>query len=348
MKPLPLFIPSDINNFQQQQQNRMNQSHQQGGVPFYGHSSSFNGTTSASMNNSYNNPYGYPNATLLKSPRLLNYDLKKQYTPPPMLSPFRKGPGLFYNSKQIASILYAANNPLLSHSLSYSYPSTTSSFAHLTSLIQQQQQQQLLQQQNQRNSDSSRHELHHQSESFHDEYRPEQQEHDDHYNQDQDVENGKIVSIAKKQKISKLPCYDEEEEKQPARAIIEKEKPSNSDSSVIAITLTSKSSSVSDETNEDVAVTKSSQQVTCVQTTTTTTVELSASSSSAVLKPSLMRSRLLSQISSSSGGCAFFPDESANEAITAALIDCAEINTKPFVNLGEDYQADLPELRGNL
>jgi hypothetical protein len=57
----------------------------------------------------------YPNATLLKSPRLFNnydfnspeynFNLKKQYTPPPMLSPFRKGPGLFCNSKQFANYL---------------------------------------------------------------------------------------------------------------------------------------------------------------------------------------------------------------------------------------------------
>ncbi len=269
--------------------------------------------------NNHANQYGYPNATLLKSPRLLNYDLKKQYTPPPMLSPFRKGPGLFYNPKHFPMFLLPfmnntaaaaaavaanlnssssnrtnfANNPLmLNHSLSYSYPSTSSNFAHLNSLLQQQ-----------NSARNARQSLHHQSESFHDEYR----ESDGYY-------DDKMTPVAKKQKLEVYEEEDEElqHEKQPS---IENEKPSSS--SVIE-TLTSQSSSVSEEMNEEAG--KPEQQA---------AVELSASSSSAILKPSLMRSRLLSQISNSSGGCAFFPDESANEAITAALIDCAEINTKP-------------------
>ena len=51
----------------------------------------------AALHTNYlNSTSAYPNATLLKSPRLLNFDVKKQYTPPPMLSPFRKGSGLFW------------------------------------------------------------------------------------------------------------------------------------------------------------------------------------------------------------------------------------------------------------
>lgn len=42
----------------------------------------------------------YPNKTLLKSPHFY-FETKKQYTPPPMLSPFRKGPGLFCNSSKL-------------------------------------------------------------------------------------------------------------------------------------------------------------------------------------------------------------------------------------------------------
>ena len=41
----------------------------------------------------------YPNLTLLKSPHF-NFETKLQYTPPPMLSPFRKAPGLYFNTKQ--------------------------------------------------------------------------------------------------------------------------------------------------------------------------------------------------------------------------------------------------------
>ena len=93
-KPLPLIIPSDISSFaiqqqQQQQQNLLNYQYgqlngaSQHSIPYY-HQMSANAAT-------------YPHATLLKSPRLaLQSDLKKQYTPPPMLSPFRKGPGLYY------------------------------------------------------------------------------------------------------------------------------------------------------------------------------------------------------------------------------------------------------------
>jgi len=97
-KPLPLVIPSDISSFafqqqqqQQQLQNSLNYSlnnNSQHSIPYF-HQMSANPSTSSS--------HQYPSYTLLKSPRLaLQNDLKKQYTPPPMLSPFRKGPGLYY------------------------------------------------------------------------------------------------------------------------------------------------------------------------------------------------------------------------------------------------------------
>jgi hypothetical protein len=100
-KPLPLVIPSDISSFafqqqqqqqqQQQLQNSLNYSlnnNSQHSIPYF-HQMSANPSTSSS--------HQYPTYTLLKSPRLaLQSDLKKQYTPPPMLSPFRKGPGLYY------------------------------------------------------------------------------------------------------------------------------------------------------------------------------------------------------------------------------------------------------------
>jgi len=58
----------------------------------------------------------------------------------------------------------------------------------------------------------------------------------------------------------------------------------------------------------------------------------------------------VSQISMKSGNNeAFFADESmtANEALTAALLDCAELSTKPKVNIGDDFQAKIPKLKGN-
>jgi len=46
---------------------------------------------------------------------------------------------------------------------------------------------------------------------------------------------------------------------------------------------------------------------------------------------------------------AFFSEESmtANEALTAALIDCAEMTAKPKVNIGDEFQAKIPILKGN-
>jgi hypothetical protein len=80
-KPLPLVIPPNINSFEQQQKQ-------------------------INILNSMINSYGYPNVTLLKSPQVLKFqsnEIKKQYTPPPMLTPIRKGPGLFCNSNKLFS-----------------------------------------------------------------------------------------------------------------------------------------------------------------------------------------------------------------------------------------------------
>ena len=125
-KPGPLHIPSDISAFQKQQQ-QQEQLKQQllpppQIPPYYQHQHSYQSSLSS---------YVYPNATLLKSPRLVNYDVKKQYTPPPMLSPFRKRPGLFYN--YLTSILmmqqqqhqqqqnrHLSGAPVLNHSMSCS------------------------------------------------------------------------------------------------------------------------------------------------------------------------------------------------------------------------------------
>ncbi len=74
VKPVPLNIPSDISAFKQQQQLQKSQQQLLGPPaappPAYHHQSSVN------------NSHIYPNATLLKSPRLwgasgANYDIKK-------------------------------------------------------------------------------------------------------------------------------------------------------------------------------------------------------------------------------------------------------------------------------
>ena len=71
----------------------------------------------------------YPNATLLKSPRLLNFDVKKQYTPPPMLSPFRKGPGLFWTHfPNIFSLPFT--RPPFAHSFSCSAANSSTNAAN--------------------------------------------------------------------------------------------------------------------------------------------------------------------------------------------------------------------------
>lgn len=88
-KPMPLIIPQAISAFQKTSYQRPS---------FY-----------PQFSNGSFMPYIYPNATLLKSPRLFDTDTKKQYTPPPMLSPFRKGPGLFYNPKNINNLFSIQN-----------------------------------------------------------------------------------------------------------------------------------------------------------------------------------------------------------------------------------------------
>ena len=56
--------------------------------------------------------FQYPNMTLLKSPHF--YETKNQYTPPPMLSPFRKAPGLYntcFNAKQFHTAFSVPGRP---------------------------------------------------------------------------------------------------------------------------------------------------------------------------------------------------------------------------------------------
>lgn len=126
IKPGPLNIPSAISAFQQQ--NQLNnyiqqQQQQQQNHLLQSHNSiqPFSYAAAAAAYAAAMAAHIYPNATLLKSPRLFNdfhsneysFNYKKQYTPPPMLSPFRKGPGLFCNSKPFASF-FAAPPPLFS------------------------------------------------------------------------------------------------------------------------------------------------------------------------------------------------------------------------------------------
>lgn len=114
-KPEPLVIPSAISSFQQQNPNfagfyanPLSLMHSQSMLEFY--------NSQKLLSNIYANMI-YPNTTFLKSPRLVNYELKLQYTPPPMLSPLRKGPGLFCNSKQFSSFFHIPPQQL-SHSVS--------------------------------------------------------------------------------------------------------------------------------------------------------------------------------------------------------------------------------------
>lgn len=109
IKPGPLIIPSAISAFQQQNQlNNYIQQQQQNQLLLS--QNAYAAVYAAAMA-----AHIYPNATLLKSPRVFNdynsieynFNYKKQYTPPPMLSPFRKGPGLFCNSKPFASFFSA-------------------------------------------------------------------------------------------------------------------------------------------------------------------------------------------------------------------------------------------------
>lgn len=121
-KPEPLVIPSTISSFQQQHNPNINflsnlnpYLHQQSMSELY-NSHKVLSSVYAQMVNIY------PNTTFLKSPRLVNYDLKKQYTPPPMLSPFRKGPGLFCNSKQFSVFFQIPGAYPRPPQLNYLYP----------------------------------------------------------------------------------------------------------------------------------------------------------------------------------------------------------------------------------
>lgn len=142
-KPLPLIIPSDISAFQQQKNQQNIQNHLDHSTQHYSHQTNSNNSHHPNQvpyyhqlsANSSNNAYMshiYPHATLLKSPRLLTNDFKKQYTPPPMLSPFRKGPGLYY--KYFANMFLMPNAfnqpkpPQLNHSMSCSYAYSPSLF----------------------------------------------------------------------------------------------------------------------------------------------------------------------------------------------------------------------------
>ena len=120
---MPLVIPSDISAFQQQQQQKNQLSQSMGANMLQRSLTTQYSQSGAPM--AFN--HVYPHATLLKSPRLLNnfQDAKKhpQYTPPPMLSPFRKAPGLFYNPKHFPGLfsMPSPKQPQFNHSLSYSY-----------------------------------------------------------------------------------------------------------------------------------------------------------------------------------------------------------------------------------
>ena len=143
-KPGPLVIPSNISAFQQQQQQQQHQQQQQQPNPppsFYQfpqpllmHSQSmdlFHSHSQQILSNFYAQmaAHIYPNTTFLKSPRLFSNDLKKQYTPPPMLSPYRKGPGLFCNSKQFSSFFQIPSRPPpFNHSISCSMISAVNGF----------------------------------------------------------------------------------------------------------------------------------------------------------------------------------------------------------------------------
>ena len=271
-----MFIPSDISAFQQQQQQQQHQQlqQQQQRVNHPGLSShaSFGGTSSLpwyAHNHSASHGLSYPNATLLKSPRLFkslysSFDqqqqLHQQYTPPPMLSPFRKGPGLFYNQKRVNLLLLPfLNSQQQRNSQFYSYPSTSDFNSEYPHQVQ----------------------LQHQSCNKEDE-----------------------------EYLDVVHNYDDDE------AI--KEKPA----SEIAVEAAATSSSFNlekDKEQEKTAITLDKNSL------ATTSEEVLPSISGWSNKPSLMRTRLLSQISSSNGNGAFFPDESANDAITAALIDAADL-----------------------
>lgn len=43
----------------------------------------------------------------------------------------------------------------------------------------------------------------------------------------------------------------------------------------------------------------------------------------------------------------FFPENTSQENIDSSLSDMAKMNTVPFINVGDEYQASIPELQGS-
>lgn len=223
-KPVPLVIPQAISAFQKASYQKPS---------FY-----------SQISNGSFMPHIYPNATLLKSPRLFDTDTKKQYTPPPMLSPFRKGPGLFYNSKNINNLFSIPN--LLNNKFSNFNSNIPFSFNYHPSY-------------------TSNNEWQSNEEQF--------EEHNIPFNR----LNENVVA--------------EESES------VEEQK----------------------EEIEEITI------------------------------ANLSRNKLLNQENQTSEQIgAFFPEDPiSNEAIAASLIDDSK-NTKPFINLGSEYQALIPEFRGDI
>lgn len=294
-KPEPLVIPSDISAFQQQQQkNFLSQS--------LG-SNVFQRSMTQFPPGYHISSHIYPHATLLKSPRLLNslQDAKKQqqYTPPPMLSPFRKGPGLFYNPKQFQSIFLMPSPsqfnsssssstttassrpqpslPAYNHSLSYSYFYPTLSNFYTAPFAANSQ--------------------HHQP-----------QHHHHQSTQDLSEERNSGEDSAMEQ---------EDEEEAEEREEIEEEKRVQSDVDDDEEPKKEEDEKNRDEEEENDRVEDLSMKI------------IEDSLAPTVKPPPLalmhMRSRLLSQTSSSFNNSTFFPGE--NDAIHAALIDCVDLNT---------------------
>lgn len=287
-KPGPLIIPSDISAFQQQQQyKQLSQS-----LGANTSSSLFQSSHSGQYPNSF---YGtaaaahhiYPLPTLLKSPRLFDQNVARnqqpQYTPPPMLSPFRKGPGLFYNPKHLSNLFVLPSPkqtqpPQFNHSFSYSYLYPHILYNHFAAAIQHHHQQQQHQQQQQKMT----------------------------FDEDQEVEQYKSANDSEEPSLKKAISDDKYEKV-----------------------------ATEDEANTSIKI-----------------IEDSLMPLQPVSKPVLQhsKSRLLSQASVHQAAVAssFFPDSgSESEALHAALIDAVDLNTnmQPFINVGKQFQAVLPEKR---
>ncbi|RNA30737.1 zinc finger protein 541-like [Brachionus plicatilis] len=220
-KPMPLVIPQAISAFQKTSYQK---------PLFY-----------PQLSNGSFMPHIYPNATLLKSPRLFDTDTKKQYTPPPMLSPFRKGPGLFYNPKNINNLFTIPN--FLNNRFNGFNTNAPFSF---------------------------------------------------NYNAGYGFNNEWQIN---------------EEQERFA------EKNDNFERTI----------------EENVAVEEPARNQDQIEQN---------------LKPNLIKSKLLNQVSQTSGQMGtFFPEDTiSNEVIAASLIDDSK-NNKPFINIGSEYQAVIPECK---